>query len=105
MFPRINPPKSQIVVEEPVVRDEECLTMEAERLLRVAAFRKYLRSEAIDVAIVQNKQDMYWLSGFNTPGTPPSSSDLEAEMEKEPIPNEEGRMKPAELTLFSPHHG
>lgn len=45
-------------------------TIEVERDGRVRLFRDYLRKNSIDVAVVQDMQDLYWLCGHNSPGAP-----------------------------------
>ena len=37
---------------------------------RLQDFRHYMSDNGIDTALIQTMEDVYWLSGFNTPGAP-----------------------------------
>lgn len=65
---------TEIFQAKPVVYNDECMTIKVERNFRVKHFRKYLHQEEIDVAIIQDMADMYWLTGFNTAGSPQGQS-------------------------------
>ena len=56
------------VISVPIVHADACISVEVEREIRVQAFRAFLSESNLDIAIVQDMQDIYWLSGFNTPG-------------------------------------
>ena len=58
------------VISVPIVHADACISVEVEREIRVQAFRAFLSESNLDIAIVQDMQDIYWLSGFNTPGAP-----------------------------------
>ena len=53
-----------------MIKDEDGLTIEEERLQRVKSFRDVMKSIQLDLAVVQCMEDCYWLTGFNTPGAP-----------------------------------
>lgn len=50
--------------------DVEGSTLEEERQQRVQKFRSFMTTQSLDVTVVQNMEDIYWLTGFNTPGAP-----------------------------------
>jgi Xaa-Pro dipeptidase len=56
------------VIYVPIVHADACISVEVEREIRVQAFRAFLSESNLDIAIVQDMQDIYWLSGFNTSG-------------------------------------
>merc|ERR1711934_611261 len=41
-----------------------------ERVERLKRIRKYMISEIIDISIIFSKENIYYLTGFNTPGSP-----------------------------------
>ena len=51
-------------------KDVEGSTLHEERFHRVQSFRAVMTDKSVDVAVVQSMEDMYWLTGFNTPGAP-----------------------------------
>jgi Xaa-Pro dipeptidase len=59
----------EVKVKDPV-RGTTGMTLQEERAQRVKKLRHVLTTLSLDVAVVQCMEDMYWLTGFNTPGAP-----------------------------------
>lgn len=44
--------------------------MDHDRTYRLQMIRKYMTENCLDTALIQVMEDIYWLTGFNTPGAP-----------------------------------
>ncbi len=50
------------------------MNLSEERNERIARVRTYMSAHNIDVAVIQVKEDIFWLTGYSTPGAPPCQS-------------------------------
>ena len=58
------------IINNPDMVYTEPDTLQTEMSARLCSVRAYMEQHRIDTLVVQNMQDIYWLTGFQTPGAP-----------------------------------